>query len=260
MIWGFTYRLKKPLHCKEPYGGTTEVTDGLGHRKEYTFSEEQRLTSVDHFLDNNLLYRKERMIWEDEGENKICLLAHGLTDNEDNLVMRRDYDYDIKGNVLKETLRGNLTGCQCELVNWNSFEEAEVYSINYTYNPTGLLTYEDDGRKKTVYKYLPGTNLLTFKLVYNSQEICERHHYEYDSNSVLIKEIYDDGNSSDIDNLSAVTERRKKNNSNNSTANRPCRGGRRLLLMPSTNEESLISRLEDLSPRFRCQRRACKTN
>nr|HEV8053082.1 DUF6531 domain-containing protein [Parachlamydiaceae bacterium] len=247
MIWSFRYLLNQRSNREEElYGGITEVVDGLGHRKEYKFSNEQRLTSVSHFLDDDHLYRSERMIWEDEGEKKICLLAQGLTDSDENLVIRRDYIYDNNGNVVKESLRGNLTGRQCHPVTWDSFRDAEKYSTTFSYTDKGLLKTEDDGRKKTAYEYHRGTDLLTLKLVSNSERICERYHYKYDSNRVLIQEIFDDGDSSDITNLSGVTERRIKKITPTST--QPI-GLAEIVeeyyLIPLTNQEKLTSRQEN---------------
>lgn len=208
MTWTFKYRLLKHKRSSKPIGGCTEVTDALGHRKVYLFSDEHRLTSVQHFLDTQKLYRKEKMEWEESGKEKTFLLARGFTDGNGLLLLRRDYAYDEKGNVLRETFRGNLTGCGNEAVEWNLWQKAEKYIKIYTYTDLGLLASENDAWKKEVYQYLPETNLLTLKLVYDiSGKIRERYHYEYDSNSTLIKEILDDGNSIDINNLSGVTER-----------------------------------------------------
>ena len=210
MTWAFKYHLQKRHRSSEPIAGYAEVTDALGHLKVYHFSDEHRLTSVKHFLDNGELYRNEKMDWEESGHEKTFLLARGFTDGNGLLLLRRDYTYDEEGNVLRESLRGNLTGYGNEAVDWNSYQKAEKYSKTYTYTYSGHVASESDERKKTVYKYLPGTDLLALKFVCDSSGIRERYHYVYDSNSTLVKEISDDGNSQDIHNLSGVTERHVK--------------------------------------------------
>ncbi len=246
MLWSFRYILNERINSGEICGGITEVVDGLGHRKEYKFSKEHRLESICHFKDNDELYRIERMVWENGGDKNTCLLTQGLSDSEDNLVIRRDYVYDKKGNVIRETLRGNLTGSQCNPVAWESFKDSEKHSTTFSYTDSGLLKSEDDGRKKTTFEYLPETDLLTLKLVSHNEKIYERYHFQYDANSVLIEEICDDGDSPNIANLSGVTERRIKKIT--PTAIHP-------IGLPAivdeyswnfiTNQEQLISRLEN---------------
>lgn len=213
MTWGIKYHLQRRHKSSKPIGGYAEVIDALGHRKVYHFSDEQRLTSVEHFFDNGHLYRNEQMVWEEHGEEKTFLLARGYTDGAGSLLLRRDYGYDKHGNVLQETLSGNLTGCGDDSVKWTvvgAQKDAEQYIKTYTYTDTGLVASENDGRKKTEYQYVAGTNLVSLKLVSDNNGIRERNHYVYDSNSTLVEEIEDDGNTWDINNLSGVTERRIK--------------------------------------------------
>jgi RHS repeat-associated protein len=211
LTWSFKYYLDKDHHSRRPIGGKAEVVDALGHRKMYHFSDEQRLTSVEHFLDNGRLYREEKMLWGESGDDsETFMLARGLTDCNEMMLIRRSYIYDVDGNVLQETLRGNLSGLQHQGIHWTLYKQSEKYTKTYTYTSKGLLNTENDGRKKTIYSYVENTNLLKLKLVCNGDKICERYHYVYDSNGVLIEEIIDDGNSKDIANLSGVTERHIK--------------------------------------------------
>jgi RHS repeat-associated protein len=210
MTWAFKYHLQKRHRSIEPIGGNTEVRDALGHRKIYHFSDEHRLTSVEHYLDNGQLYRKENMLWAESGDEETFLLARGFTDADGMLLLRRNYTYDKAGNVLKDTLRGNLTGYNESAIKWNSYSQADKFIKTYSYTDSGLLASQSDERKKEVYHYLPGTDLLTLKLVYGNNEIRERYQYTYDSKGTLVKEICDDGNSQEIDNLSGFTERRIK--------------------------------------------------
>jgi RHS repeat-associated protein len=209
--WSFIYNLEKRRDRGKPIGGNTETFDALGHRKVYKFSTKQRLTAVEHFLDSGELYRKERIEWgyyiDDED---TFLKAKGFTNGANKLLVRRDYTYDPKGNVLEEALWGNLSGNCLQHVKWDSYYNAEKYSKKYTYTKKGLRATEFDGRKTIAYQYLEGTDLLTLKLVYDASGIRERYHYDYDSNGTLIREAFDDGSSADIKNLTGVTEQHIK--------------------------------------------------
>lgn len=209
-IWTFKYYLNKKHRSSEPIGGYAEVTDALGHLKTYRFSDENRLTSVKHFLDNGQLYRVEKMDWQDSGHERTFLLSRGYTDGKGLLLFRRNYAYDEDGNVERETLRGNLTGNGSEAVDWYSYPEAEKYCKTYTYSVTNLMLSESDERKKIVYRYLTDRDLLSLKFVCDTSGVRERYHYVYDSNGFRVREISDDGNSQDINDLSGVTARHIK--------------------------------------------------
>lgn len=210
LTWSFKYYLHKDHHSRRPIGGKTEALDALGHRRMYHFSDQQRLTSIEHFLDSGQLYREEKMFWAESGREETFLLSQGLADGNGMLIVRRSFVYDDTGNVLQEDFRGNLTGLQSQPIPWNSFKQSENYSKTFTYTKNGLLQSEVDGRKQTFYHYLENTNLVAMKLISDNKGICERYHYSYDQNSTLIKEIVDDGNSPNFDNLSGVTERHIK--------------------------------------------------
>jgi len=245
-IWSFRYNLHKDHHSRHPFGGTTEVIDALGRKKIYRFSDEQRLTSVTHFLDDGQPYRKEILIWEETGKENTFLQARGLIDDQGSLLMRRNYTYDERGNVLKESMYGNLSGSNEDDITWDSYRKGECYAKTFTYNQKGLLRTEDDGRKHSHYKYIKGTNLLGLKLVSDNSGIRERYQYTYDVNGTLIKEICDDGSSEDFNDLSAVTVRLIKKIS--PTKHRP-------IGLPgvieeyffnlNTNQEELLSRIEN---------------
>ncbi|MBA2729033.1 MAG: hypothetical protein H0U49_12785, partial [Parachlamydiaceae bacterium] len=245
-VWSFRYNLHKDHHSRSPFGGGTEVTDALGHKKIYSFSDQQRLTSVKHYLDDEELYRKEIMIWKESGKENTFLQARGYTDENDYMLMRRNYTYDKQGNVLKESFWGNLTGLNDKRVKWDSFQNAEHYSKTYTYSNSGLVTSESDGRKKTFYKYYNGTNLLGIKHVCDKRAIRERYQYTYDENSTLIQEIYDDGSAKDFNDLSDVTVRliKKITPSKSRPVGMP-KVTEEYYFNFSTNQEELLNRIEN---------------
>ena len=210
-VWSFRYSLHKKHKTNLPFRGSTEVTDALGNRKIFRFSDEQRLTSIEYFLSNKQLYRMEKMHWKESGSKRSYLLSRGLTDANDHMLLRRDYTYDKQGNVLKEALYGNLTGQFQDVVSWQSYQKAEKHTKTYTYTEKGLLASENDGKRQIRYQYHDGTNLLKLKLICDKNGIRERSFFAYDENCAVVKEIVDDGCSEDIYDFCGVTERHIKN-------------------------------------------------
>lgn len=208
--WAFTYHLTSHVDKGKPYRGNIEVFDALGHKKIYRFSKKQRLTAVEHFLDSGKLYRSEYLDWANSGEKKTFLLSSGMEDSKGALLLRKDYLYDDYGNVLKETVWGNLTGLTSGNATWNAPSSLDKHTKTFTYTDKGLLESEYDGITTTFYSYLAGTNLIEQKWISDARGICERVHYSYDANGVLVQEEVDDGEAIDIEDLSGVTERRIK--------------------------------------------------
>lgn len=211
LIWSFKYNLNNTGLSGRPIGGKTEVTDALGHRKIYYFSDEQRLTEIQHFFSNGNVYRTEKMVWDEIGDEKTFLLARGMLDSNEELVIRRDYEYDIlrKGNVKQEIVWGNLSGWYHDSLSWKSYRDAEKFCKYYSYySATDLLYWEDDRRQKITYSYFKSTDKIVLKLVANNEGVIqERYHFEYGPLGTLVKETIDDGNSEDINNLNGATYR-----------------------------------------------------
>lgn len=251
LTWSFTYHLNKHHQSSKPIGGSAEVTDALGHKKIYLFSDQQRLTAVKHLLNDGRAYRTEKMLWHTKGDNNTFLQARGFAKGSGGcldalLLIRRDYLYDDSGNVLKETLAGNLTGCGNENLPWRSFLQAEQYIKTYSYIPSGLLETESDNRKRISYAYEKDTNLVSLKLISDSQGIRERYHCTYDNNSTKVMEIMDNGVFRDINNLSGVSERKIKRIS--PTETRPFglpESIEESFLNLTTGQEELLSRVQN---------------
>src|SRR3984885_10937050 len=242
LIWKFKYRLNEDKQTSKPIGGKTEVFDALGHRKIYSFSDEQRLTSVRCYLDNGQLYRTEKMEWGPTGN----LIARGLADSSGKLQCCRIYRYDSDDNATNEFFFGNLSGWCEETPCMSGRPTGERFFKTYTYTSNGLTESEDDGRRKIVYKYYGTTDLVQLKLVLDKEIIRERYYFAYDSKGALIYESIDDGNSPDISNLSGATERRIKRIY--PTTTQPIGLPKRIeerFLNRSTGEEELLIRKEN---------------
>lgn len=141
-------------------------------------------------------HRSHYYSWDDKGQ----LLKQILTDNENNHLIERNYRYDSRGNVTETKVTGciNVTGSK------------DTYVVRYHYSNDGhnLVCEEHPDGYSIGYGYLPGTNLLSGKLIVSNQQIVEREFYHYDANGIQIGIITDDGSGLTLEDLSNVTYRK----------------------------------------------------
>ena len=86
-IWSFKYH----LHCsKKPF---VDAIDALGHKKCYHISDEQRLNSiVKALIMTEQSTAKQKLVWEKFEDEKSFLLARGIVDANDNLLIKKLID------------------------------------------------------------------------------------------------------------------------------------------------------------------------
>lgn len=151
------------------------------------------------------------------------LLGKVVLDGNFNGVYLERYEYDERGNIIEKCIHGNLTGKGSDTFSVEAEAlgprkpytkipktDCESYSTYSTYSNDGfnlLLSEKGQDGSYTEYQYLPGTNLLTAKLVYNGSQICLRQFFEYNIFGAKTSDILDDGITSDPNNLTGVTQR-----------------------------------------------------
>jgi len=126
----------------------------------------------------------------------------------------RAFEYDEFGNVLYDSLYGNLSGKDkkpCHIFpNGRVIDTGcECYLKHFTYSndESHLLTSSTENGVTQVFTYKEDTDLLISKLHLFENNIFKREFYDYDENAVLILEMEDDGSSDNRDDLTNVTER-----------------------------------------------------
>ena len=173
----------------------------------------QRLISVEKYTGegpNYNLYSFEKLFW------KGPLLTNRIFHTKEGWPQYcKQFDYDPRGNVQRETLWGNLSGYNDKPIaypgdgfpEYNGCEfEFKLYT--YTDNGLNLMTSLTEGKTaKTTFEYVDGTDLLAKKLAGPIGSTNLREFFEYDCNGTLIRHVRDDGDSGDISSLSHVTER-----------------------------------------------------
>jgi len=197
----------------------TEVYDAGNQKTVYDYPDNNRLRAITRYRGNSSyeLYLKERFRWgKAETSNCGWLIANWIEECHGWIQKCTTYDYDNKGNVVKETLFGNLTGNneipviidhQTELPIINGCENVSTFR---TYSQCGLnlLLSETLGEKTFEFTYYPKTNLIKEKYTLIKGEIKQREFYSYDDDKVLIKKIVDDGSNRGSEDLTGITERK----------------------------------------------------
>jgi len=199
-IFHFTYDLDN--RC-------TDVVDAFGHKTRYHYTPEMRLSKVETYLGKKL-YSQERYGWGLETENLGNLLYTCLEEGNGKILKAQCFKYDSFGNVLSESLYGNITGHSKPIL-WNvntpRDNGCDCYTTKYTYNERHLVDWQKDSNGRvTVYEYDAADRLIAKFLKFNRQIIL-REFFDYDEDGVLICNIKDDGSTNDRASLQGVTER-----------------------------------------------------
>ncbi len=232
-----TYRFKyeveghrEDAYCRL-YGNcrtTTTVYDALGHKTEYEISRDQRLDNIKKYRgseENTTLFSQEILQWQGlKGPPYMYLRSRSLVDENDHIHLSRKFEYDDHGNVIRNTITGNLTGGSPILKQDKNTTYHEAITTHYTYTDFNLMASEDNGKRQIRYKYHYKSEYLKVKYVVVQNKIVERTFYEYDDGGAVLLEISDDGSAEDRSDLANVTERHIKRftNTQKLPAGLPC--------------------------------------
>lgn len=195
--------------------GSTTVLDALNNKSVYIYGRDQRLKHIDKFSSDGNLYSRESLYWANyRSEQCTYLLSRSLASASGCLAFARTYSYDDRGNVLQDSLYGNLSGhsgiapiiSKEGAVTENGCERFQK-QFKYSDNGFNLLQWESDGMHETSYEYEWESNKLSAKFIGEPNKIHLREFYEYNIEAALTKKIVDDGFTKDKNNLAGVTER-----------------------------------------------------
>ena len=223
----YRFEYKDQGNRKKPFGeGQTRVFDALNHQTIYKYSlHTSRLNCIQKFLGTSAyqLYSQESLYWGDENSNEEAqIVARTIQDGHGQIAFCRHYAYDAFGNILADTLYGNITGKNSTPILMRGSRPqnngCEAYTVQHSYSKDGLnlLVETTEGNVTTKYVYLPNTNLLAAKYLLCDGQIKIREFFEYDDNAALRLHIIDDGSSYERMNLGHVTERKFKKITNTS--------------------------------------------
>ncbi len=180
--------IQEPLYTFDYHTLYTNVTDARGAKQEFEFFRKRLIKLTEG-------HRTQTYDWDNKGQ----LTRHAIQTPSGQVVSRRNYTYDDRGNILEMKLQGCMTKKDAD----------DTLVVRYTYSKDSnrMLTENHDNQIEYLYSYYPQTNLLASKLTRVFQKVQEREFYTYDKNAILINKIVDDGSHTDPNNLENVTYR-----------------------------------------------------
>lgn len=202
----------KAVHYFFYYPGYTELLSALGHKAIYRYTKNQLIEAVEQYLPSSndyTLYRQERLFWDSSSR----LVSRVLEDGRGQAEVCYHFQYNDKGQLVKETLFGNLSGlCMAPLIiqanGTPKNNGIESYSNFYDF-ADDLLTRElSDNGSLTLYNYHAKTKQCLSKMRRDPQRILCRHFYSYDSLGLLSRVIVDDGMGKSENDLTGVNARK----------------------------------------------------
>jgi hypothetical protein len=146
--------------------GFTKVKNVDGTAAVYFFTKEMLLDKVQRFDQAGQLKKEKAYFWR-AGQWLEALEVR----DEKGLLYRKSYQYDGFGNPTKEIFSGDLSGEGKE----------ERYCIAREFSQDGkhlLLKEETEEGKITFYQYLPGTNLITSKIIKDKNQLLLREFFQ----------------------------------------------------------------------------------
>ena len=211
---------KRTLYAFTYHKDSTEVIDGHDQKKVYNHKH-GRTTSIDHYAAKKI-YRSQVFYWGNKqgfswGERPDTeegnLLGYAVRGKDEQGAFLCHYKYDTHGNIVKETLYGNLSGKGIShfAIASDSHpkrDDIESYHKYYEYSKDHLLTREhEDSGLAYEYHYKQGSDLVEAKFTCDGKKILLREFFRYDDDGILIEKIVDDGSSHTRSELFGVTER-----------------------------------------------------
>jgi YD repeat-containing protein len=173
----------------------TDVRD-VNYRLTRFHHDKGKITAIEYFDGADQLYSVLRFVWKDN-----FLMSKIMLDSLGNPFLSKTFAYDSAGNIIQETLWGNFTGnCSSLSVNPDgSLSGADHYTKSYTYLPHFNLPIveEEEGGLTYRYHYLYDSDLLTAKFTCLKERILLREFTFYNEDHLPIKEVRDDGSSTD---------------------------------------------------------------
>lgn len=167
----------------------TTVHDCLGKHIYYSYDKHDRIVSI-NYLDKTLV-RRDSFVWDEKGWLKSKSVG-----SDKILYHKKVYEYDERGNVVVESVLGNITGTRTTCFSPSNEDETDKYTIKYEYSKDGfnlLLKSTTPEGLVVSYYYLPGTSLKTLEVESYNGKVQKRVCRKYDLNGEITDLLEDDG-------------------------------------------------------------------
>lgn len=208
--------LSQPLETSHPvkkfefryFPNHTDVIDANEQLTRYHIDHHKRIYIIGYF-EGKTPIRQDHFVWSlKEGqEGWLSAKAIGVGDQ---IYYLKKFDYDSHGNIISETLCGNLAGDKPATFKLSQEKITDQSITTYDYNlDRNLLKSMTTPEGMSVsYEYIPKTNLCTKTLWKYDGKIQKRIFREFDDNGELKTHIEDDGSNEDPFVLVNITYRK----------------------------------------------------
>lgn len=177
---------------------SASIYDQEGNHTDFHWSWDFRLQKIERHSKEGKLQNVEQFVWG-KGDDLGNLISKAFFDENRKLLAYRKYRYNKKGDIVEEKYYGNLSGegipvvLDGEGMPLNNGAEIFLKNFRYSEGEPSLLEEEEEGTKRTIYKYLPGTDLVSSRSIYDGQELRLTTTFHYNNDHILIRKVDDDG-------------------------------------------------------------------
>lgn len=185
----------------------TDVTDAEG--KTVRFHHDEGHLCAKQELREGKSYRTIHYWWDAEGH----LVGTAIVNDQHQAVWSQVFDYNSSGDVVTETVYGDLSGEGVSMFHVELGKPTdpyvESYRIYYAYDDLHRVIekFQENG-SFTRFGYFAQTSLVASQCMGDSTGIKLRYLFNYDMAGRLLETIVDDGNSQEGTDLAGVTQRR----------------------------------------------------
>jgi len=151
-------------------------------------------------LNQEKLFSKEHFEWSEPKAGKTNrLLSKTASDSQGHTLITYSLHYNDDGNITQEDFKGTLTG---------KTSEQDVHSITKTYHDNHLPFTETHPNGKVIEThYHADTDLISARYTHHLNSPQQKRHFFFYENTILIKEIQDNGTGQSPNDLTGVTQR-----------------------------------------------------
>ena len=144
--------------AKFTYGnGYCDVTGASEEKTRYFINKERRISDIQHF-NQKKPHHHTKYVWGAEGKRAGNLIAKALCDPSGKAISSRYLVYDNHGNIIRETLFGNLSGQGTAQFTLNMQGEpqgdVQGYATERSYLPVFNVITEEKGGDGSYTKYV----------------------------------------------------------------------------------------------------------
>jgi RHS repeat-associated protein len=198
----------------DSYHSVAKVQENDGSLTTYFWDQSDRPNWIGFKNPSGQQLQAEHFVWGlDENGEEGWLKHRTLFDEQKNPVLDREFIYDDRGNVIKETVHGSFTGRSCQKLkrgrrNYVYGSEELSWTAQYSSDNRSLKTAEEGPLGyKTEYEYDSSRQLLTARFTYHNGLMLKREFFTYDAAGICIESTVDDGTSRQKDRMTDATRR-----------------------------------------------------